>query len=111
MNARFNSQAVATRGSIMPPKENLKDLKPAEWLLELGSGAKLLARRGVDVKQIAVSAQVGEELCLLSLAFFLSPNDLRLRALVEDWDLGQIATGIAEAAKRVAETIAPSTAG
>ena len=52
------------------------------------------------MKQVARRAGIGEELCLLALGFTLAPNDIRLRALVEDWDLDKIARGIAEAAQR-----------
>jgi hypothetical protein len=83
-----------------------ENLQPAEWMLQLGAAARLLANRGWSPSEIAEQAGIGKDICLLALAFALTPTDIHLRALAEDWDLDQIAAGIATAAGRAAKEVA-----
>jgi hypothetical protein len=81
----------------------------AEWMLQIGAAARILANRGWTLSEIARQAGIGKDLCLLALALSLTPSDIRLQALAEDWTLDEIAAGVASAARRAAKNAPPCT--
>ena len=72
-----------------------------EWLLDLGRATEVLVHRGQKICHIAEQMRMEDDLCILALSFAVSPNRLRLRALVEDWDIDRITDAIVDVAQRV----------
>ena len=60
---------------------------PGECLLRLGQLARFLLRHGSRLDEVARDLKIGPRLCLLSLAFLTAPDWLKVRALVENWNV------------------------
>ncbi len=61
-----------------------------EFLLRLGSLVRFLTRHGAGLSQTAGEIGYGEKLCTLAITFAVAPDVLKLRALVEDWNVLKI---------------------
>lgn len=60
---------------------------PGECLLRLGQLARYSLRHGSRLDEVARELKVGPRVCLLSLAFLTAPDWLKVRALVENWNV------------------------
>jgi hypothetical protein len=58
-----------------------------ECLLRLGQLARFLLRHGSRLDDVARELNVGPRVCMLSLAFLTAPDWLKVRALVENWNV------------------------
>jgi hypothetical protein len=68
-----------------------------ERLLTVGVRARLLARRGAGIAEVARWLGVRPLLVHLGILFATSQDTLKLRALVEEWSLVRILTKIRNA--------------
>ena len=63
----------------------------AELLLECGRFVHHQVHRGIEIKQVSEQLQATPDHCVLALAFAISSDVLKLRAMVEDWSYERIA--------------------
>jgi hypothetical protein len=56
-------------------------------LLRIGRLATFFVRHGASVDEAAAALGLGRNVCRLALAFYHSLDGLKLRALVEGWDM------------------------
>jgi len=59
----------------------------AECLLRIGRLATFFVRHGATVAEAAETLGLGINVCRLALAFYHSLDGLKLRALIEGWDM------------------------
>lgn len=70
---------------------------PAEVLVDLGDALRSLMRRGAPLEDAAMLLGLPAECCQLALEFRDAPDQVKLRAMVEDWPTEQIARALSEA--------------
>lgn len=63
----------------------------AELFVGLGTAVLRRIRRGAGIEEVSRELHTASDLCQLALAFSVSSDVLKLRALVEDWPLDRIA--------------------
>ena len=70
----------------------------AECLLHLGRLARFLVRHGGEVQQVATELGVGDKLCRLAISLAAAPDRLKVRALVEGWNVLRIRSEVRQIA-------------
>jgi len=72
------------------PISSVPAMSESEKLIDMGRVATNLLRQGTSMSDACALLRCTIEYCELALVFFTASDELRLRALVEDWSMSDI---------------------